>query len=340
VCSSSPWSTSAGSLTSNIACSSAQVIWVIAARWVALAGLVFLARLGRRGHRRRADRLHKPVRRCSRRQPGFRSAASGWAAQRQRLRRSLEPLPGVYSSWLTALPWLGVMAAGYGFGRLWLLDRGPAPPAGCWGLGTWAHTAVRRLAGRQSIPRPVPLGSAADWLFTFVLRVIASSAGQLMTLTSAQRRVNSPVGCACPGGRVAVSIDGPARRRQQYEAHVPRPSSSGGAVAVEEPQPAEPVTRPSRPARARAGKPRRSKPPATGSRGPVGRRLPLCKATRASGTDPGCRRETPSNRFMTAISATPMAATAQAAERQGPPAQPSSRPITQITWPRSRDIRS
>src|SRR5262249_26057891 len=79
----------------------------------------------------------------------------------------LELWPGVY--FFVAyplLPWLGVMAAGYGFGRLWLLDRGPRRR---WLLGLGAGLTllfvVLRAVNRYGDPSP--WSAQPSSLFTF-----------------------------------------------------------------------------------------------------------------------------------------------------------------------------
>jgi uncharacterized membrane protein len=133
-----------------------QVIWAIGCSMVALAGLIFLptwavTALGVAliaGHNLlggvRADSLG--------------SAGWLWVAlvSGSIFGGPLQPWPGV--SFFVAypvLPWLGVMAAGYGFGRLWLLERGRRRP---WlfgiGAGLTLLFVVLRAANRYGDPFP------------------------------------------------------------------------------------------------------------------------------------------------------------------------------------------
>jgi uncharacterized membrane protein len=145
-----------------------QVIWAIGCAMVALAGLVFLpawavTALGVAliaGHNLfdgvRADSLG--------------SARWLWVVlcSGSFFGGPLQPWPGVY--FFVAyplLPWLGVLAAGYGFGRLWLLDRGPRRRR-LLGLGAGLTLLFLALRAVNRYGDPFPWSSQPGGLLTLL----------------------------------------------------------------------------------------------------------------------------------------------------------------------------
>jgi len=144
-----------------------QVIWAIGCSMLALAGLVFLptwavAALG--VALIASHNLFDGVRVDSLGSFRWLWAALGSSSFTD---GPLELWPGVY--FFVAyplLPWLGVMAAGYGFGRLWVLDRGPRRR---WLLGLGAGLTLLFVALRavNRYGDPSPWSAQPSGLFTF-----------------------------------------------------------------------------------------------------------------------------------------------------------------------------
>ena len=144
-----------------------QVIWAIGCSMVMLAGLIFLPTWA-------VTVLGVALIACHNLSDGFRAESLGpfgwlWVVLCSGSFRygPLAPWPGVY--FFVAypiLPWLGVMAAGYGFGRVWLLDRGLRR---WWLLGLGAGLTLLFVALR-SLNRygdPSPWSVQPSGLFTF-----------------------------------------------------------------------------------------------------------------------------------------------------------------------------
>jgi uncharacterized membrane protein len=144
-----------------------QVIWVIGCSMVALAGLVFLPAWA-------VGALGVVLIACHNLFDGVRADSLGpfrwlWVALRSGYFSggSLEPWPGVYLFVsYPVLPWLGVMAAGYGLGQVWLLDRGPRRR---WLLGQGAGLTLLFVALRavNRYGDPSPWSEQPSGLFTF-----------------------------------------------------------------------------------------------------------------------------------------------------------------------------
>jgi uncharacterized membrane protein len=143
-----------------------QVIWAIGCSMVALAGLVFLPTWAVAAFGVALIASHNLF-------DGVRADSLGrfrwlWVASCSGSFTvgPLEPWPGVYFfvAYLL-LPWLGVMAAGYGFGGLWLLDRGPRRR---WLLGLGAGLALLFVAFRavNRYGDPSPWSAQPSGLFT------------------------------------------------------------------------------------------------------------------------------------------------------------------------------
>jgi uncharacterized membrane protein len=145
-----------------------QVIWAIGCSMLALAGLVFLPAWAVAALGVALVATHNLF-------DGVRADSLGsfrglWVVlvSSSFTDGPLELWPGVYFfAAYPLLPWLGVMAAGYGFGRLWLLDRGPRRR---WLLGLGAGLTLLFVALRavNRYGDPSPWSEQLTGLFTFL----------------------------------------------------------------------------------------------------------------------------------------------------------------------------
>jgi uncharacterized membrane protein len=143
-----------------------QVIWAIGCSMLALAGLVFLPAWA-------VGALGITLIACLNLFDGVRPDSLGpyrglWVVLVSGSFSSgpLELGPGVYFFVAyPVLPWLGVLAAGYGFGRLWLLDRGPRRRL-LLGLGVGLTLLFVALRAVNRYGDPAPWSAQPSGLFT------------------------------------------------------------------------------------------------------------------------------------------------------------------------------
>jgi uncharacterized membrane protein len=144
----------------------AQVIWAIGASMVALAGLVLLPALAVAGAGLVLVVGHNALDAI----PVDELPGPDWLWVVLRAGDRLELGPLYVHVAYPVLPWLGVMALGYGFGAVWLLDRPRRRRSlvGC-GLAFVFLFVVLRAADRYGDPQPWTPQATALWtMFSFV----------------------------------------------------------------------------------------------------------------------------------------------------------------------------